>query len=122
MSGDLRGYVEGWRERARRTAESRRARADTARALLPALVRHLVCRYGVRRVWLFGSLADGPFHEASDIDLCAEGLPPGRSLFRAGAELDEIARPFRVDLVPLEDAQPAVRARVLRRGQVLHGG
>jgi uncharacterized protein len=118
---DLTPYVDAWRERFRRAEESRQERARKARALLPTLVRHLVERYGARRVWLFGSLAHGGFHERSDIDLAAEGLPPGHELFLAGAELDDLASPFRVELVPLEDARPEVRERILSRGERLHG-
>jgi hypothetical protein len=36
------------------------------------------------------------------------------------SDLDELARPFIVDLVPLEDARPSVRARVLQRGEPLY--
>jgi predicted nucleotidyltransferase len=77
-------------------------------------------RYGVRRVWLHGSLAEGGFHEHSDIDLAAEGFAPDSAPFRAGAELDELARPLAVDLVPLEDARPSVRARILQHGELLY--
>ena len=74
---DLSPYVEAWRERFRRAEQDRLERAARARGLLPVLVRHLVEGYGVRRVWVFGSLADDAFHAGSDIDLAAEGLPPG---------------------------------------------
>lgn len=70
---------------------------------------------------MFGSLVEGGFHERSDIDLAVEGLPGGAALFRAAVELDEIASPFEVDLVPLEEARPDIRARVLERGELLHG-
>ncbi len=119
---DVESYAAAWRERFQAAEQARAKRAAAARALLPRLVRHLVERYGVRRVWLYGSLAEGGFHEHSDIDLVVEGLPPGSAPFRAGAELDELARPFSVDLVPLEDARPTVRARVLQRGQLLYDG
>lgn len=117
---DLEPYVRAWRERFARAEQERRERAARARALLPALVRHLVERYGVRRVWLFGSLAGAGFRERSDIDLAAEGLPAGAALFRAAAELDDLARPFTVDLVPLEDAREPVRERILACGELLH--
>ena len=40
----------------------------------------------------------------------------------AGAELDDLGRPFRVDLVPIEDAREPVRAKILARGELLHDG
>jgi len=85
-------------------------------------VQHLAEYYRVRRVWLYGSLAEGGFHEHSDIDLAAEGFPPDSAPFCASAELDELARPFAVDLVPLEDARPSVRAHILQHGELLYDG
>jgi len=117
---DYAPYLEGWRERAAAAARAADRRAGEARRLLPRLVDHLVRVYGVRRVVLFGSLAEGGFSMRSDIDLAVEGL--SGSLFQAGADLDELAAPFRVDLVPLEDAWPAVVARVEETGEVLAGG
>ena len=118
----LQTYVRAWRDRFETAEKARRMRAAAARATLPALVRHLVEGYGVRRVWVYGSLVEGGFHEYSDIDLAAEGLPPGSALFRAAAELDDLVAPFRVDLVPIEEARPAVRERILTRGELLHDG
>ena len=121
-STTLAPYVRAWQQRFAEAAQARERRAAAARAALPTLVRYLVERYGVRRVWVFGSLVDGGFHERSDIDLAAEGLPPGAALFRAAAELDDLAAPFTTDLVPLEEARPALRARIAARGQLLYDG
>lgn len=116
---DLDPYVRAWHERFRAAESARERRAESARALLPALLRHLRQQYRVRRVWVFGSLVEGGFHERSDIDLAAEGLPPGAALFRAAAQLDDLAAPFTVDLVPFEEASPALRERILSRGRLL---
>jgi len=120
VRSDVESYVAAWRERFQAADQARASRARAARVLLPRLVHHLAEHYGVRRIWLYGSLAEGGFHEYSDIDLAAEGFPPGSAPFRAGAELDELAQPFVVDLVPLEDARPSVRAHVLRHGELLY--
>ncbi|MBM3234813.1 nucleotidyltransferase domain-containing protein [Candidatus Poribacteria bacterium] len=58
-------------------------------------------KFNVRRVYLFGSLAEGFFHEDSDIDLAVEGLEP-HLYFKALANLHEVSGGFKVDLVPLE--------------------
>lgn len=121
VSADLEPYARAWRDRFAMAQRARHARCEAARSLLPQLTRHLVQRFGARRVWVFGSLVEGGFHERSDIDLAVEGLPPGAALFRAAVELDEMASPFDVDLVPLEDARPAMRARIFERGEILHG-
>ncbi|MDI7266471.1 MAG: nucleotidyltransferase domain-containing protein [Myxococcota bacterium] len=119
VSVDIQAYVEAWRRRFCEAERAREERARTARSLLPLLAGHLVRQYGARRVWVFGSLAEGGFHDRSDIDLAVEGLSPGSALFRAGADLDDLARPFRVDLVPIEDARDEVRAHVLRHGEMI---
>jgi predicted nucleotidyltransferase len=122
MSVDLASYVEAWR---RRWADAEREDARLAAealALVPRLSRHRNQRYGARRVFLFGSLAEGFFRSGSDIDLAVEALPKDASFFRAAADLDDLAKPFRVDLVPLEDAYPEVRERILTRGREIHDG
>jgi predicted nucleotidyltransferase len=112
---DVGPYVEHWRRTWERDAEEARARAARAREAVPALVRLLAGEYGARRVWLIGSLARGGFGQRSDIDLVAEGVPPGR-FFEACAVLDRAGDPFPVDLVPLEQARPFVR-ELLARGE-----
>ena len=118
---NLEPYVSAWHLRFRKRDEAMARLAAEARAILPRLVSHLVEAHGARRVWLFGSLAEGGFEEDSDIDLAVEGLPAGAAPFRAAAELDDLARPFRVDLVPIEDASDALRERILQHGESIHG-
>lgn len=118
---NLEPYISAWRARFRERDEAIARHAAAARAVLPRLVSHLVEAHGARRVWLFGSLAEDAFDEDSDIDLAVEGLGAGTAPFRAAAELDDLARPLRVDLVPLEDAPAALRTRILQRGELLHG-
>jgi predicted nucleotidyltransferase/DNA-binding XRE family transcriptional regulator len=71
--------------------------------------------HGVSGLHVFGSVARGEDRQDSDVDLFAD-LPPGMSLFGLGrlrAELEAILG-VRVDLVPLQDLKPDVRARVER--------
>jgi predicted nucleotidyltransferase len=118
----IEDYIKGWRERAELADVRRRERAVEARALLPLLARHLVAEYGARRIWLIGSLVEGGFHERSDVDLVVEGIE-GAAIYRAGADLDELAEGrFRIDLIPAEDAYPAVLEKAHRRGELLHDG
>lgn len=85
-----------------------------ALAVAEACAELLKTRFGARRVILFGSLVgQGPWHDGSDIDLAVEGLPP-EQFFRAWVALDEVVpRGLMVDLVPLEDTYPEMRARIL---------
>lgn len=73
-------------------------------------------RFGAKRVILFGSLAgQGVWHEQSDIDLAVEGLPSSE-FFKAYSACLDLMPPelgWDLDLVPLEDAYPEMRARIL---------
>jgi predicted nucleotidyltransferase len=77
-------------------------------------VEYLKTRYNPRRVLVFGSaLRPGQWHQGSDLDIAVEGLPP-EHFFRIWSELDDLLpRGLRLDLVPLEDASPELRARIL---------
>jgi len=75
-------------------------------------------RLGARRVWLFGSLAQGHAQDGhSDIDLAVEGLPLHR--------LDEAKQAVRravgrmTDIVPLETAPPDIRGAAMRTRRLL---
>ncbi|MBI4702236.1 MAG: nucleotidyltransferase domain-containing protein [Deltaproteobacteria bacterium] len=96
------------------------ARAVGVRSRLDAVVSLLVERFGARRVILFGSLADGGWSEASDVDLAVEGL--AGDWFEAWDAAEQALGPdWRLDLVPVEQARPALRQSIAR-GEVLHGG
>lgn len=89
-------------------------RREQAVKTAEACCRLLKERFGARRVIVFGSLAgQGKWHERSDIDLAVEGMA-AEQFFRAWASLWEILPPgVDVDLVPLEDVSPELRARIL---------
>lgn len=92
--------------------EERRAEA---RAIAETCIRVLKERFGVREVYLFGSLVgEGPWHAGSDIDLAVEGLPP-QDFWHAWEELERLVPSWlEVDLFPLERVYPEVRAHILR--------
>lgn len=83
---------------------------------MPAASRMLRERYAARRVWLFGSMAEGKPSPSSDIDLAVEGLAPQR-YFAALADLMQLFD-GRVDLVLLEEAPPTLVERVLAEGRL----
>jgi predicted nucleotidyltransferase len=78
--------------------------------------RFLAEKFNVRGVYLFGSLAEGFFHEGSDIDLAVEGLEP-HLYFKALAELHEVSGGFKIDLVPLESS--SYKDVILQEGEQL---
>jgi len=92
---------------------------DSAGSDVEAAVGILSREPGVRRVWLFGSLAKGRKPDfRSDIDLAAEGLPAERYL-AVWAALDEALR-LSPDLVRWEEANPTLRAEIERWGFVVY--
>ncbi|CAG0941631.1 hypothetical protein ANRL1_00616 [Anaerolineae bacterium] len=96
------------------TVISREGRRTEALKVAEACVRLLKERFGVRGVYLFGSArGDAPWHDDSDLDLAVDGLT-GREIWQAGAELEKIAPAWlEIDLVPLDQVYPEVRARIL---------
>ncbi|MBI3202438.1 MAG: nucleotidyltransferase domain-containing protein [Myxococcales bacterium] len=101
------------RERGARDLARATERAQAIRSRLPAAAACLR-GHGARRVWLFGSIAEGRPRLDSDVDLAVEGLPPAR-YFDALAEVAELAG-TRVDLVRWEAAPPSLRERVAECG------
>lgn len=105
-------------DRIARQERQGRVRAERLRDRARAAARWLVERHGVRRVWLFGSLAWGEAHPGSDVDLLVEGLRlEGWS--EACADVEEKVGTA-VDLVRVEEATPGLPERVIREGWVLH--
>jgi predicted nucleotidyltransferase len=85
-----------------------------ARELATRCVQVLQHRFGARRVIPFGSVVGhGTWHPGSDLDLAVEGIAPEQFL-RAWSALRELLPPgLELDLVDLEHASEALRARIL---------
>jgi predicted nucleotidyltransferase len=71
-------------------------------------------RFGAKRVIPFGSVVGhGTWHAGSDLDLAVEGVAP-EHFFRAWSTLHALLPAgLEVDLVDLEQAGEALRARIL---------
>lgn len=109
-----------WRERAltqKQTEDERRCRA---RVKATAIAEHIKKHYGVKKVYLYGSLVwSGHFTVHSDIDLMVVGFQDIRLYWRMMAEVIDLASPFDVNLVLEEDAFPSLREKVLQEGEAL---
>jgi len=113
-------YRATLRKRMRRDAraqEEQRAQAqDTARHV----AQWLRTTYGVKRVVLFGSIADentslGP---RSDIDLAVWGLD-SELYFEAVARAQDKAAPFSADLIQAERCAASLQVVIARDGMTL---
>lgn len=92
-----------------------RKRADQALAIAREAAGILRQEFGVRRVWLFGSLARGRFDAGSDIDLAVDGID-GKLFLRALGRLLGLDPEFPIDLVDLREARAGLRRAVKSEG------
>jgi predicted nucleotidyltransferase len=113
-----RACIRAWRARLQREQDELKKLETEARAQARSCAERLVARFGVRQVYLIGSLArQGSFHEGSDIDLAVAGLAPEQYW----AALDQVAAlaDREVELIRLEDAGPEMAAHVAAEGILL---
>ena len=112
-SGDFSKVEQRWRrersERESRSIELRRRLLDRGRPLLRA--------YGVRRAWLFGSVAEGTADADSDLDLLA--IPVTAEAFWSLRRELATAVSFPLDLYTQDDDPVFVR-KVMERGELIH--
>jgi len=77
--------------------------------------------FGVKRVYLIGSLAKGYVHERSDIDIVVEGLSPPLYI-KALTQIYDILPPgVELNLIPFEDAFETLKEKTLREGMLIYG-
>lgn len=74
----------------------------------------LKTRYSASAVTLYGSLAEGCFHDKSDIDILVEGFKGGYWGMYVAA--DEMAGPFDLSVVCIEDAEDTLIEYARERG------
>lgn len=78
----------------------------------------LAKKYQIRKVYLFGSLAEGLILKGSDIDLAVEGMDL-EDYLKALAEYREI-KGRHLDLLHLDFCKPQLRQAVLKEGRLLY--
>jgi len=82
-----------------------------------------VCRrYGIARLWIFGSTARGEARPDSDVDLLYEVAPGSRLGWEIVDLIDELAVIFGrpVDLVARRSVHPLIREAVLSDAKEIH--
>ena len=117
---DVAPYRAFWRKRAQAKPTPDMLKAmEAARSEAQRLAKILAEEFGVQRVYLFGSFAWGiDVNTASDVDLAAEGLPPGK-LIAADIHLSD-ASLYSVDLVRLEHLPSPLRDLIMKSGVLLY--
>lgn len=85
---------------------------------LQGFSQDLAERFGVKRVYLFGSLAKGLFFKGSDIDLAIEGMD-FEDYLKAIAEYRFI-KGIHIDLLNLDFCRANFKDEILKDGKVLY--
>lgn len=75
-------------------------------------------KYPLKRVYLFGSLAEGLFMKDSDIDLAIEGID-FKDYLKALAEYRCI-KGIHLDLLHMDFCRPQLKEVILKEGKVLY--
>jgi hypothetical protein len=86
----------------------------TAFSRIRAKGRELKERFGILRVGVFGSFADGEQTDSSDVDLLVDMPEPGGFLFIEAAQHMEDLLGREVDFVREEGLNPRLKSRVLK--------
>lgn len=82
------------------------------------VVTETLSRYGANRVILYGSLARGDAHAASDVDICVDGLP-SEYFFRALGEC-LLYSEHSISVIDLQNSYGLLRDRILQEGLLLY--
>ncbi|MEW6751945.1 MAG: nucleotidyltransferase domain-containing protein [Candidatus Latescibacterota bacterium] len=117
---DLDELAAAWRDRLTRRRAEHLERAEAARRAARQAAAVLRREFGVEEVWLFGSLASEPKHEAFDIDLAVRGLRADRYFHALSRVAEVLGRP--VDLVTLETCSERLRRAVAASSERIDDG
>ena len=108
-------YVQGWKQRKKKKKDEKEKLAEEAMEKAKKIANLLTNKYKVEQIILFGSLAENNFRKESDIDLALVNFDKKQYL-QIFNDAYDIASPFKIDLLPLEDASDSVKKRILSKG------
>lgn len=115
---ELKRFAAGWKRRKKEKdalLEERRILALQKARQTAAMLKE---QYQAQKVMLFGSLAKGTFWEHADLDLAVSGIS-GACYLDAYWDAAQLALPFSLDLVILEEVPEKLRQKILDEGTVL---
>lgn len=106
-------YTEALKKRDTEKMERIRSEALERAAKVAGLLKG---KYGAKRVIIFGSVVRKAYmHEGSDIDLLVEGIKK-EDFLHAGFDACAAAKPFDVDIIPIETAHDYMVESALKEG------
>ena len=112
-------YLAGHKRRARLEEKILAARKRESWKKTKQLAEELPRLFPLRRIYLFGSLTGGYFTTLSDIDIALEGLEEKDHL-KALTAAENIARPFQVDVILLEEAPLSLKKKIYHQGVIIY--
>lgn len=117
----MENYKKTWKKRDFEEREALEIRFRRSLIFAQKAAHYLAKRFKVKKIIAFGSLLKkSKFHKKSDIDLAVEGLAQ-ESYFQALNELWKfLPKGMRMDMVPLEEANPTLKARIKKIGKILY--
>ena len=108
-------YVQGWKKREKVKDIKKEKIAEQAMVKANKIANLLKKEYKVKEVILFGSLAENNFRKESDIDIAIVDYNK-KEYLEMFNDVYDIASPFKIDLLPLEDASDTLKKRILMKG------
>ena len=108
-------YIQGWKKRIKNKNIKREKSAENAMKKAKKIAQILKTHYNIEKVILFGSLAENNFRMESDIDLALVNSDKSQYLEMYN-KIYDIASPYKVDLLPLEEASENLKKRISSKG------
>ncbi|MBT9172716.1 MAG: hypothetical protein DDT21_01102 [Syntrophomonadaceae bacterium] len=106
-----------WEKREIRKQEQEKTRREYAWKCARKAAALLKEKYGIKNLWLFGSLVSGKhFTIHSDIDLYVESFPVKVDFWEALSQTEYAAAPFPINLITEADAPPGLKDKIREEG------
>jgi len=112
---ELKRFASGWKRRKKEKDALLEERRLLALQKARQTGKMLKEKYQAQKVILFGSLANGTFWEHADLDLAVNGMDGARYL-DAYWDAAQLALPFSLDLVILEEVPEKLRQKIMSEG------
>lgn len=119
---DYSSYKVAWRKRFEKERQKRRNLKMQVRKSAKKAAKFLAEKFGVRKVYVFGSVLreDDFFCERSDLDLAVEGLPEGQYIEMLVSLENEIESPVLINVVQMETCRESLKDNILKKGKLLY--
>ncbi len=108
-------YIKGWQKRKKQKEEELKYISEQAMEKAKRISQLLKSKYKIDEIILFGSLAENKFRKNSDIDIAIINSNKEK-YFEMVKEAYDIAAPYRLDLLPIEDASSFLKKKIKMKG------